>query len=257
MDSPLVTQTRPGVTRVRFDRPEAGNALDLDAARALLSAIETAEADPHMAVLTLTGSGRVFCGGGDVAAMAQHRGADRPAFLRELAEAAHRVMLALARSRLVVLAAVNGAAAGAGLGLVLNSDLVIAAENAKFVAAYSAIGLTPDSGVSRLLPHVVGHQRAMELLVGSRTVGAKEAEDWSLVNAVVPASDLEGTTTLWEDRLLRVPAHALAETKRLARLAGDPELGLEDHLERETESIVRASETPEAGARIEQFAQKG
>lgn len=253
MDAPVLIDSRPGVTRVTFNRPEQGNALDLETARALLAAIRTAEDSPHTSVLTLTGTGRLFCGGGDVAAMAARTPEERPAFLSELAQAAHEVMLALAGSRLVILAAVNGSAAGAGLGLVLNSDLVLAAEPAKFVAAYSGIGLTPDSGVSRLLPHVLGHQRAMELLVTGRALTAAQAAEWGLVNEVVPTERFEAAITQWEARLLRTPAGVLADTKSLARLATEPGVGHAKHLDREAELIAQACTSPESRELIKRF----
>lgn len=240
-----------------MNRPEAGNSMGLESTRALLAALREAEADPHTAVLTLTGAGRLFCGGGDVAAMAVHTPEARPAFLAELADAVHEVMLALASSRLVVLAAVNGAAAGAGLGLVLNADLVVASERAKFVAAYSSIGLTPDSGVSRLLPELVGHHRAMELLVTGRALSAEEAREWGLVNEVSAPEDFEACIARWESRLLRVPGPTLAQTKVLARHADDGAVSYQRHLAREAASIAEASGRDDAGALIERFATGG
>lgn len=257
MSEPLVITSRPGVTRVRINRPEQGNALDIPTATALVAAIHAAEQNPTTAVLTLTGTGRLFCGGGDVEAMAAHSSADRPAFLTELADAAHSVMRALAGSRLVILAAVNGAAAGAGLGLVLNSDLVVATDQAKFLAAYASIGLTPDSGATRMLPHILGHQRAMEMLVGGKALTAAEAKEWGLINEVSPADRFEAAVTQWESRLLRVPAQVLATTKGLARQAMEPALGYSEHLDREATLIAQSCSTPESQLLIERFASQG
>lgn len=257
MTEPLEITSRPGVTRIRINRPDQGNALDVPTATALVAAIHAAEENPTTAVLTLTGTGRIFCGGGDVAAMASRSGAERPAFLTELADAAHSLMRALAGSRLVVLAAVNGAAAGAGLGLVLNSDLVVASDQAKFLAAYASIGLTPDSGATRMLPHILGHQRAMEMLVGGRALTATEAKEWGLVNEVTDADRFEATVSAWESRLLRVPAQVLATTKSLARQAMEPVLGYSEHLDREATLIAQSCTTPESQQLIERFAAKG
>lgn len=254
MSEPLLIDSRPGVTRVTFNRPERGNALDLETAQSLLAAIRAAEEDPHTSVLTLTGSGRLFCGGGDVAAMASRDANARPAFLSELADAAHAVMRALAASRLVVLVAANGTAAGAGLGLVLNADLVVAAEPAKFVAAYAGIGLTPDSGVSRLLPHVLGHQRSMELLVGGRALSATEAKDWGLVNEVSTVERFEACVGQWEAKLLRVPGQVLADTKALTRLATEPGWDHARHLDREATLIAHSSTGAASQRLIDGFA---
>lgn len=256
MTEPLVITSRPGITRVNINRPDQGNALDVRTARALVEAIHAAEENPTTAVLTLTGTGRIFCGGGDVAAMAAHGSAERPAFLTELADAAHSVMRALAGSRLVILSAVNGAAAGAGLGLVLNSDLVVATDHAKFLAAYASIGLTPDSGATRMLPHILGHQRAMEMLVGGKALTAAEAKEWGLVNEVTPAERFETAVSQWESRLLRVPAQVLATTKGLARQAMEPSLGYSEHLDREATLIAQSCSGPESQELIARFAAK-
>ncbi|WP_270264420.1 enoyl-CoA hydratase/isomerase family protein, partial [Kocuria marina] len=154
-------EQRTGVVRIVWDRAAAGNAVDLDLARETLSALRRAEADPTVHVLTLTGSGRFFSAGGDVKGMAGRPAAERPGFLRELASAARDLALAMVRSRLLIIAGVNGTAAGAGLRLILNSDWALIREDATVLAAYAAIGLSPDTGVSYLGPSQMSMGRGL------------------------------------------------------------------------------------------------
>ena len=161
-DAPAVlVETRSGVVRLTLNRPAKGNALGLTMAREVLAAIAAAEADESVHVLTLTGAGRIFCGGGDVQAMAASpAGPERRAMIQELGEAAGEVAVALTGPRLLVLAGVNGTAAGAGLGFMLGGDVVLVREDAQLVTAFSALGMTPDTGVSSWLPRVLGPVRA-------------------------------------------------------------------------------------------------
>ncbi|WP_260855960.1 enoyl-CoA hydratase/isomerase family protein [Micrococcus luteus] len=181
-DAPAVlVETRPGVVRLTLNRPAKGNALGLTMAREVLAAIAAAEADESVHVLTLTGAGRIFCGGGNVQAMAAApAGPERRAMIQELGEAAGEVAVALTGSRLLVLAGVNGTAAGAGLGLMLGGDVVLVREDAQLVTAFSALGMTPDTGVSYWLPRVLGPVRATQLLLGGRRLNGTEAVAWGL-----------------------------------------------------------------------------
>ena len=186
-DAPAVlVETRPGVVRLTLNRPAKGNALGLTMAREVLAAIAAAEADESVHVLTLTGAGRIFCGGGDVQAMAAApAGPERRAMIQELGEAAGEVAVALTGSRLLVLAGVNGTAAGAGLGLMLGGDVVLVREDAQLVTAFSALGMTPDTGVSYWLPRVLGPVRATQLLLGGRRLNGTEAVAWGLATEAV------------------------------------------------------------------------
>lgn len=206
-----------GVAWIMLDRPAAANALSMSLAEEFCAAVDLADNDPDVYVVVLQGSGKFFCAGGDVGAMAE---AEDPAdFLRTLAGKMSEGLLALARSRLVTIAAVHGAAAGAGLALVLSSDLVLASSNASFQSAYAKVGLTPDCGVSYLLPRVVGPRRAAEICLSGRVITATEALQWGLVNEMVDESALQLRA---EDLALRLAGSAvqtLGPTKRLLNAA--------------------------------------
>lgn len=253
-ESMIRIERRPGVVRVVLQRPERGNVLDLELARELLAAVHAAEVDPQVHVLTLTGSGRFFCGGGDVQNMAGCPPEQRPAFIAELATAAQELALALVRSRLLVLAGVNGVAAGAGLGLVLNADWVLVAEEATLMAAYAGIGFSPDTGVSYLLPLVVGHQRAVDLALGGRRLSGNEAVEWGLANASAPSAIFEGELAVAEDGFLQGAVQTLGPTKALLR-AGMIE-GYATHLDAETKSISALAAHPDSVRRVNGFADR-
>ncbi|MDQ4046818.1 MAG: enoyl-CoA hydratase/isomerase family protein [Actinomycetota bacterium] len=206
-----------GVAWITLDRPAAANALSMGLAEEFCAAVDRANNNPDVHVVVLQGTGKFFCAGGDVAAMAE---AEDPAeFLRNLAGKMSEGLLALARSRLVTIAAVHGATAGAGLALVLNADLVLASSNASFQSAYAKVGLTPDCGVSYLLPQAVGPRRAAEICLSGRVITAPEALQWGLVNEVVDESELQLRA---EDLALRLAGSAtqtLGPTKRLLTTA--------------------------------------
>ncbi|GAA1860917.1 enoyl-CoA hydratase/isomerase family protein [Paeniglutamicibacter psychrophenolicus] len=249
---PIRIERRPGVARIVFQRPAQGNALDLAMAREILAALRAAEADPTVHVLGLTGVGRFFCAGGDIHGIAEQLPANRPRYLRELATAAHDLALAIVRSRLIAVAGVNGAAAGAGLGLLLVSDWVLVSENARLVAAYSTIGLTPDTGVSFLLPRAVGHQRAVDLTLNGRRLTGVEAVEWGLANQSVPAADFAERLAQVEDGFLQGAVHALGPTKRLLRAPVIQDL--ETHLLAETHSIAELSANPDSVDLLDRYA---
>lgn len=171
-----------GVAHVRLSRPEAANALDLTLARELGEAVRRAAEDDDVRVVLVTGDGARFCAGGDLTAIV---GADDPtAYVLELATVADEAIRALAELAKPVVGVVQGAVAGAGLGLMLSCDLVVADPGTRFVFAYPKAGLTPDCGVSWLLPRAVGQQRALAFALGGEPLDAQTALDWGLVTEV-------------------------------------------------------------------------
>jgi len=147
----------------------------------------------------------------------------------------NEAMYLLATTRMIVIAVVNGVAAGAGFGIVLNADIAIAGPRAAFLTAYSKIGLTPDCGVSYLLPRVVGLGRALELSLTPRMLRATEALEWNIVCEVTAHDDLLPRAEQLATAVADGAAHALGETKRLLR--GDSE-GYERHLRDEVRTIA-------------------
>ena len=157
----LELEVRDGVAHLTLNRPEAANGISLELARDLMQATLAIADDPGARVVLLSGAGPRFCGGGDLKSFAAYD--DLAAHLREVLAYLHVAMAQLVRGDAPVVAAVQGSAAGAGMGLVGASDFVVAGESAKFVMAYTGVGLTPDGASSWFLPRLVGLRRAIEL----------------------------------------------------------------------------------------------
>jgi 2-(1,2-epoxy-1,2-dihydrophenyl)acetyl-CoA isomerase len=153
-----------------------------------------------------------------------------------------------------VIAAVNGAAAGAGLSLAACSDLVIASDKAKFTSAYTHIGLTPDGSSTYFLTRVIGRRRALELYLTNRTLNAHEALDWGLVNKVVTPTDLQAEVDKLAHSLAKGPTLAHGGVKRLVLMS--PNDTLESQMERETREITRMVTTKDAQDGIASFVAK-
>ncbi len=241
-------ETDGAVGRIVLERPEAANSFDLPAARAFGAAVAQAEATTVRAV-SLTARGPRFCAGGDVASFAAAD--DRARYLRTLATELEAQLRRLSELPKPVVAGVHGAVAGAGLALVLNADLVVAGESTKFVMAYTAIGLTPDCGVSYLLPRAIGQQRALELAVSGRVLNAEEARDWGLVTEVVDDDQVAGRTAEVARALASGPAQAFGETKRLIRSSWG--VSRADHAKDEADTIGRMVTSDDAERLIQQF----
>jgi 2-(1,2-epoxy-1,2-dihydrophenyl)acetyl-CoA isomerase len=243
---------RVGVAHLTLNRPDAANGINLALARELLDATKAIAADPAARVVLLTGAGARFCAGGDLKGFAAI--ADLPDHLRELLGLLHEAVANLVRGEAPVVAAVQGSAAGAGLGLVGASDLVLAGTSTKFVMAYTGVGLTPDGSSSWFLPRLVGLRRALELALTNRILSADEAETYGLITSVVPDDELAARAETMAASLAAGAPHALAAAKRL--LHGSLETTLESHLAQEAEAIANASGSPEGAEGIAAFLEK-
>src|ERR1700730_11506898 len=177
-------EIRESVAFLSLARPDAANTMNLEFGREFLAAAFAIEAAPNVRAVLLTGQGKNFCFGGDLKSMVAS-GSEVRTYLSELTTNLHAGMALLARLDAPVIAAGNGTAAGAGLGLVLAADLAIAARSAKFAPAYTGVGLTPDAGCTFLLPRAIGYKRAMEMFLTNRVLDAEQALAWGLVNQVV------------------------------------------------------------------------
>src|SRR6516162_10295239 len=187
--SSVQVETRGAVALVTLNRPESSNTLNIEVAMDLLAAAMTCGRNPAVRAVVLTGAGRQFCFGGDLRAMAA-RGGAADGYLRELTGYLHSAISHFVRMDAPVIAAVNGTAAGAGVGLVAMADLAVCGHSSKFNLAYTQAGLTPDAGTTFLLPRTLGLKRSMELLLLNRSLTSAEALEWGLVNEVVPDEQL-------------------------------------------------------------------
>lgn len=203
------------VAHVVLDRPDARNTIDLQLARDLESAAMKLAGDAGIGAVLLSGRGDTFCMGGDLRSF--HGREDLPSHLREVTRHLHAALDALANMDPVVIAAVRGFAAGAGLGLACAADIVLAASSARFLSAYTNVGLTPDGSTSWALPRLVGLRRALELVLTNRVLDAEEAAAWGIVTRVVADGDLEAEALALATALADGATPALGGAKRLVR----------------------------------------
>ena len=247
--APVLLSVADGVAHVELNRPDASNTIDLPWTAAFTSALQQVIDDDTVRVVLLTGRGRMFCAGGDLGAM--DAAPDRSAYLQELADALHVGVRLLDGLDKPVVVGVHGAAAGAGLSLVLGGDLVVAGRSASFVTAYTSVGLTPDGGQSWLLPRVVGLQRALELTLTPRRLSADEAQQWGIVGRVVEDESVADEAHALARRLADGPAAAFGRARRLLRSSYDT--GLSDRLDVEARTIAASVAEPESAALITRF----
>jgi 2-(1,2-epoxy-1,2-dihydrophenyl)acetyl-CoA isomerase len=212
-----------GVATITLNRPDALNALTDDMKVALRESVEATTRDDTVRAVVLTGAGRAFCVGQDLREHADNieRG---DTSMSTVAEHYNPLVTAVASVPKPVIAAVNGAAAGAGASLAFACDFRIASEDASFVMAFSRIGLGPDTGASWTLQRLVGYGRAVAMLLLAEPVRAPQALEMGLVNAVVPAADLNAAATELAIRLASGPTVAYGETKRALAVAARSDL---------------------------------
>jgi 2-(1,2-epoxy-1,2-dihydrophenyl)acetyl-CoA isomerase len=217
----LEFDVRDGVAHITLNRPEAGNALNLELAQELLRAVMRCDEEPEVRAVVLAGAGRMFCVGGDLRSFTE-QGEQLSHHLKEVTTYLHAAISRMARMDPPVVAAVHGAAAGAGLSLTCACDLVVAAESARFSMAYSKAGLTPDGSSTYYLPRLVGFKRAMELTLTNRQLSAQEAVEWGIVTRAVPDDGLsENAVTARRRRDEGARRGQTAASHRLDRDAGD------------------------------------
>lgn len=248
-ESPVSVELLSGVAHLRLSRPDSSNALDLSTAQALRAAVRQVSSDESVLVVVLTGSGARFCGGGDLKAMLAAE--DRLSYVDALARELHLAFQELSDLSVPVVVGVHGAVAGAGLALMLSCDVVLAADSTTFTAAYPGVGLTPDCGLSWLLPRVVGQQRALSFLLLNERVGAKDAHAWGLVTELVESAGLIERCLEVAQALASGPSWALGQTKALVR--GSMTQSRSECGFREADTVTAAADHDEARSRMERF----
>jgi 2-(1,2-epoxy-1,2-dihydrophenyl)acetyl-CoA isomerase len=238
----ILFESEGGIARLTLNRPERMNSFN-DAMHAeVRDALERVRADGELRVLLLTGAGRGFCAGQDLADRAVAPGGE-PVDLGASIERNYRpLVLALRRLPLPVVCAVNGVAAGAGANIALACDIVVAGKSASFIQAFSKIGLIPDSGGTYFLPRLVGTARAMGLaMLGERLI-AEQAAEWGLIWQCVDDAELQGTVEKLLRTLAGAPTAGLAATKRALYAGAGNSLETQLDLERDLQRLLGRSE---------------
>ena len=217
---PLLLERNGAIATLRFNRPEALNAINVPMANAFLTAVQSIAADPGVRAVVLRGNGRGFMAGGDLATLR----ADPVQGAIDILTPLNQALQLLAQMNAPVIAQVHGAAAGAGLSLVLMADYVIAAEGTRFNLAYINLGTSCDVGASWALPRLVGLRRALEIAMLGEGFGADEALRLGLINRLLPAAELEDAARAFAQRLASGPTLAYGHMRRLLRAGLDHDL---------------------------------
>ena len=254
----LLVNRQDGVLTLAFNRPAYRNALTTHMLERLGAEIAAAELDPEVGCIVLTGAGGAFCAGGDVKNMAQGHATGKlpdPILRMEQQRASHRATsLRLYQMGKPTIAALPGAAAGAGFSLALACDMRIAADTAIMTTAFAKVGLTGDYGGTYLLTQIVGTAKARELYLLADKIGMPEALRLGLVNWVVPAKDLEARTMEIAQRLASGPrlAHRLLKDNLNRALKAS----FADCLDMESANLTEARRTEDHKEAAQAFAEK-
>ena len=243
-----------GITTITLNRPEKLNAFAGHMRRDLAEALEHAGSERNARVVIITGAGRAFCAGGDVAAMAELIDRHDAEEFSRLLGSARRVITAIRQMNKPVIAAVNGPASGAGCNLAFACDLRIASTTASFTQSFVKVGLHPDWGGTYFLPRLVTPNKACEMFFLGEPINAAEAERLGIVNAVVEPDQLDAAVRQMAERLREAPPIALAAAKQAVYMSQHSDL--EEMLRFETEAQMRCFESRDGCEGVKAFLEK-
>jgi 2-(1,2-epoxy-1,2-dihydrophenyl)acetyl-CoA isomerase len=236
--SPLLTEERAGaVATIRLNRPEKLNALNIQLGQELVHALLRVQGDRSVHCVVVTGAGRAFCAGGDLELLREARKRKAVDELETLVKAGKEIAIAIATMPKVVIAAVNGPAAGGGMNLALAADIRIASDQARFAESFAQVGLFPDFGGTYFLPRIVGPALASELFYTAQMLSAQDALRLGIVTRVVPAEQFEAETKQLAERIASgaglaqrdVKHRMIAEQRKELEAALDEEIRLQIH----------------------------
>ncbi|CAJ1499056.1 enoyl-CoA hydratase/isomerase family protein [[Mycobacterium] burgundiense] len=235
---------------VTLNRPEVRNAIDMPLRIALAAALEAADADPKVRAIVLTGAGRAFCSGGDIATMERTPEAQA----MERVQLAQRVIRAIWNTPKPVIAAVEGSAFGAGAALAAACDRIVAARDARFATTFVNVGLAGDMGVYASLPTRIGVARTRQMLLMAQPIDAATAAEWGLVDALAEAGAARDAAIADAHTLAGRPAEALRVMKEM--LARSPQLHPLEILDREASHQARLFDTDDFAEGVAAFREK-
>lgn len=225
---------------ITLNRPEAFNGLNLVVGKELMHAAIRCDESSEIRAVVLTGVGKAFSAGGDLKYFASF-GDQLSTILKEMTVYCHAAASRLIRMDKPLITAVNGAAAGMGMSFAIAGDIILAAESASFIAAYTAVGLSPDGAMTYLLPRMIGLSRARELMMTNRRLKAQDALEWGLVNKVVPDNDLLKEAEILAKFFANGPTRSFGMVKKL--LNENFSATLETQMEREARGVAEMART--------------
>ena len=240
----IVFDINDGIAKITFNLPQFGNALDFQGIQETLKALMEAESREDVGAIVFTGKGNAFCSGFNlkkIPVIGEDLSELRDHF-QELALWWHQIFHRMVRIKKPVLSAVNGPAAGSGLGMALCSDMVLANQNASFLCAWHSIGLANDATTSYSLVKIVGFRRAIELMYTNRTLNAQEALDWQIVNRVYPNDEFEENVDKVAKDLAAGPTHLQGMAKESFHMGW--RRSLEEATEFEIQNVMNSVDHP-------------
>ncbi len=249
----ILFDVEDSVGTITMNRPDAANALSLTMAKELATTAVQCDEDADIRAVVLTGAGRFFSAGGDVASFGA-AGDGAAALIKEMTMYLHSAISRLNRMDAPVIGAVNGMAAGAGFSIAASCDFVVAAESAVFLSAYTAAALSPDASSTYFLPRQIGIKRTAELMLTNRRLSAHEALEWGIVNQVVADEDVLETAQSLAGSLAKGPTLAFGAVKHL--LHASLSSSLETQMELEARTIADMTRTDDGREGIQAFLEK-
>ena len=251
----LLYEVKDGIATLTLNRPDRLNALGGSLREDLHDAVTRSAADPEVRVMVITGAGKGFCSGGDVKAMGEAKAGQRERpLIEKIAPGRDRTLLAMREAPQPIIAAVNGAAAGAGMNLALGCDIRLASTAAKFTQAFVKRGLHPDWGGTYFLPRLVGTAKACEMIFTGDVIDAAEAERLGIASRVVAPEELMPAAYEFARRIAAGPPVAIRLAKR--SIYANSELDLRAALQVETMAQNICFETEDATEGIRAFGEK-
>ncbi len=239
------------VASIVLNRPDRLNSFDMKLGHELYEVLQNVAKNPEVRLVIIRGTGKGFCGGGDVKEM--HAAADKSRFLRDLTRAIHRCVIEMRTMEKPVIAVVNGAAFGAGLSLALACDMIIAVKEAKMSTAFIGIGLAPGCG-TQFVTKIIGYQRACEYILTSKTFTAEEGCRLGLVNKVVEAEHLDAAVEETVSMFRALPPIAVAKAKMLINKSMENDMI--SHLELESRTAAWSAGTEDFTEGVTAFVEK-
>jgi 2-(1,2-epoxy-1,2-dihydrophenyl)acetyl-CoA isomerase len=247
----LLTHFDDGVLTLTLNRPSVFNSFNRSMALQLQAELDRCSTDDNIRAVILTGEGKAFCAGQDLAEATDPQG---PALQEIVSKHYNPIILKIRALEKPVIAAVNGVAAGAGANIALACDLVIAKESAAFIQAFSKIGLIPDSGGTFFLPRLVGMQKALALMLTGEKVMALEAEKMNMIYKAVSDDAFEQTVSSLAAQLAKMPTKAFGLTKKAVNSSFNQTL--EEQLILEEQLQTQAGQTHDFKEGVQAFLEK-
>jgi 2-(1,2-epoxy-1,2-dihydrophenyl)acetyl-CoA isomerase len=252
-ESPVLFDIAGGVAIIRLNRPKQLNVLNPAMARGLVAAVGAAAENEDVRAVVLSGVGRSFCAGGDLGLFHQDLAA-APESAAGLIDLFHTALRGIALMPKPVIAAVHGPVAGGGFSLAVACDLVVAAEDATFLSAYTKLGTSPDGGLTWSLTQLVGRRRALDMILTNERIDAATALAWGLVNRVAPAGEAEQAAITLAQTFQTASAATTAAAKRL--VADAPSASFDAQLDAEKDSFVARAGTADFREGISAFVER-